>query len=138
MERCDTIQAFNPSFETSLDDCAKLAMGCYFRGMSAISIDATNHDSGASSSAIGPFITASTISLPARFSHSLCFENTNFIQRRNERERARVRNVNDGFERLRHHLPLTSVQRDKRLSKVETLRMAINYIRHLENVLNQC
>lgn len=61
----------------------------------------------------------------------------NFIRRRNERERARVRNVNEGFERLRDALPLTSTQRDKRLSKVETLRLAINYIRHLQAILNE-
>ena len=63
------------------------------------------------------------------------FDSTTFIKRRNERERTRVRNVNDGFERLRNHLPLLPDQRDKRLSKVETLRLAISYIKHLENLL---
>ncbi|KAH9416616.1 hypothetical protein DERP_009980 [Dermatophagoides pteronyssinus] len=48
---------------------------------------------------------------------------------------ALVRNVNDGFERLRNHLPLLPNQREKRLSKVETLRLAISYIKHLQNLL---
>lgn len=70
------------------------------------------------------------ISVP-NFINSSFLESANFIQRRNERERARVKNVNEGFERLRKHLPLTASQREKRLSKVETLRMAIAYIKHL-------
>lgn len=56
-----------------------------------------------------------------------------FIHKRNERERQRVRCVNDGYARLRDHLPREF--EDKRLSKVETLRAAINYIKHLENLL---
>nr|XP_027198691.1 helix-loop-helix protein 6-like [Dermatophagoides pteronyssinus] len=63
------------------------------------------------------------------------FDSSTFIKRRNERERTRVRNVNDGFERLRNHLPLLPNQREKRLSKVETLRLAISYIKHLQNLL---
>ena len=63
------------------------------------------------------------------------FDTSNFIRRRNERERARVRNVNDGFEMLKNRLPLTDIQKEKRLSKVETLRMAINYIHELQDML---
>lgn len=63
------------------------------------------------------------------------FETANFIRRRNERERVRVRNVNAGFERLRLHLPLTPTQKDKRLSKVETLRLAIEYIKRLQEII---
>ena len=63
------------------------------------------------------------------------FDSSTFIKRRNERERTRVRNVNEGFERLRNHLPLLPNQREKRLSKVETLRLAISYIKHLQNLL---
>ncbi|KAL3226909.1 hypothetical protein MRX96_024422 [Rhipicephalus microplus] len=55
--------------------------------------------------------------------------------RRNERERQRVRHVNDGFERLRSRLPLPPRDKDRRLSKVETLRYAISYIRHLQRLL---
>nr|XP_024649402.1 achaete-scute homolog 5 [Macaca nemestrina] len=43
-----------------------------------------------------------------------------FIQKRNERERQRVKCVNEGYARLRGHLP--GALAEKRLSKVETLR----------------
>lgn len=56
-----------------------------------------------------------------------------FIRKRNERERIRVRHVNEGYARLREHLP--DEPTDKRMSKVETLRAAIRYIKHLENLL---
>lgn len=57
-----------------------------------------------------------------------------FIRKRNERERHRVRCVNEGYARLREHLPHEF--EDKRLSKVETLRAAIDYIKHLQGLLN--
>ncbi|XP_043923924.1 achaete-scute homolog 3 [Protopterus annectens] len=56
-----------------------------------------------------------------------------FIRKRNERERQRVKCVNEGYDKLRHHLPKEYVE--KRLSKVETLRAAIKYIKHLQSVL---
>lgn len=56
-----------------------------------------------------------------------------FIRKRNERERHRVRCVNEGYARLREHLP--QELEDKRLSKVETLRAAIHYIKHLQSLL---
>lgn len=56
-----------------------------------------------------------------------------FIRKRNERERIRVRNVNEGYARLRDHLPLEPTE--KRLSKVETLRGAIKYIKLLQTIL---
>ncbi|KAG8238341.1 hypothetical protein J437_LFUL017202 [Ladona fulva] len=55
------------------------------------------------------------------------------VRKRNERERARVRNVNEGFERLKRFLP--EKQRTKRnvpMSKVEVLKETIVYIRRLE------
>ncbi|XP_028255452.1 achaete-scute homolog 4-like [Parambassis ranga] len=57
-----------------------------------------------------------------------------FIRKRNERERHRVRCVNEGYARLREHLPQEF--EDKRLSKVETLRAAIEYIKHLQSLLD--
>ena len=57
-----------------------------------------------------------------------------FIRKRNERERERVRCVNEGYARLREHLPLD--KRDKRISKVETLKFAISYIGELQDLLN--
>ncbi|XP_064627886.1 achaete-scute homolog 5-like [Lineus longissimus] len=58
-----------------------------------------------------------------------------FIRKRNERERERVRCVNDGYSRLRDHLPMEN--KDKRISKVETLRAAIKYIKSLQGLLNE-
>jgi hypothetical protein len=75
-------------------------------------------------------------------------------RRRNERERQRVRSVNEGFERLRKYLPLgcqcqdapkcvaTAVSRARRCqkrrsSKVDVLRAAIVYIRHLQGLLSE-
>jgi len=71
------------------------------------------------------------------------------VARRNARERNRVKQVNNGFAALRQHIPdeiaeifekgspkPASVAAAKKLSKVETLRMAVEYIRHLEEMLN--
>lgn len=68
------------------------------------------------------------------------------VQRRNARERNRVRQVNDGFAALRKHIPEEVASAfesancnrgtNKKLSKVETLRMAVEYIRNLEVLLN--
>ncbi|XP_074774408.1 achaete-scute homolog 3 [Athene noctua] len=56
-----------------------------------------------------------------------------FIRKRNERERQRVKCVNEGYAKLRHHLPKEYLE--KRLSKVETLRAAIKYISYLQAAL---
>ncbi|XP_020909828.1 achaete-scute homolog 2 [Exaiptasia diaphana] len=57
------------------------------------------------------------------------------VARRNARERKRVKLVNDGFVRLRKHVPTDP--KNKKLSKVKTLRSAIDYIRHLQHLLSQ-
>jgi achaete-scute complex protein len=74
-------------------------------------------------------------------------------RRRNERERQRVRSVNEGFERLRRYVPVShqcqngsecvvaTVNRvrrcqRRRCSKVDVLKAAIMYIRHLEGLLD--
>lgn len=176
-------------------------------------------------SSCNPFSIECRIPLPNTLAsdHSILVDNKNFIKRRNQRERIRVKSVNDGFDRLRKHLPAdyeqyldpqspysncflkssgnlnsstnsttsegpdlkssiytafsgnsdeaypeeasppdrkplnqfkdqasigysnssgsstTSIptSKERRLSKVETLRLAINYIRHLENVLSE-
>lgn len=95
-----------------------------------------NISNGSNEEDSNPFSEKCRIPLPG----DLCgpFQDTRtFVRRRNERERARVRNVNDGFERLRRHLPNaeTPEPKDRRLSKVDTLRQAIEYIRHLEDLL---
>lgn len=75
-------------------------------------------------------------------------------RRRNERERQRVRSVNEGFERLRRYLPLSCQIQDgsecematisrarrcqkRRCSKVDVLRAAIVYIKHLQDLLSE-
>ena len=67
------------------------------------------------------------------------------IARRNARERNRVKQVNEGFATLRNRIPeyISEAYNEekgrksaKKLSKVETLRMAVDYIRHLETLLD--
>ncbi|XP_043938340.1 achaete-scute homolog 1a-like [Protopterus annectens] len=54
-------------------------------------------------------------------------------ERRNERERNRVKLVNMGFAKLRQHVP--QIGSNKKMSKVETLRSAVEYIRALQSLL---
>jgi len=65
------------------------------------------------------------------------------VQRRNARERNRVKQVNNGFSNLRQHIPQTIITTltkggrgaSKKLSKVDTLKMAVEYIRGLKDLL---
>ncbi|XP_074659445.1 pancreas transcription factor 1 subunit alpha-like [Tubulanus polymorphus] len=68
-------------------------------------------------------------------------------QAANLRERKRMLSINEAFEGLRAHIP--TLPYEKRLSKVDTLRLAIGYISFLnelvqsdihakENINNQC
>lgn len=67
------------------------------------------------------------------------------VARRNARERNRVKQVNNGFAALRERIPEEVAEvfeahgngrgSVKKLSKVETLRMAVEYIRSLEQCL---
>ncbi|XP_055300653.1 achaete-scute complex protein T8 [Sitodiplosis mosellana] len=68
------------------------------------------------------------------------------VARRNARERNRVKQVNNGFAALRDRIPEEVAEAFeaqgngrgsiKKLSKVETLRMAVEYIRSLERLLD--
>ncbi|KAL1509305.1 hypothetical protein ABEB36_004067 [Hypothenemus hampei] len=69
------------------------------------------------------------------------------VARRNARERNRVKQVNNGFATLRSHIPQSVCQAlspqpnsgrgaSKKLSKVETLRLAVEYIRSLQQMLD--
>lgn len=65
------------------------------------------------------------------------------VQRRNARERNRVKQVNNGFSNLRQHIPqqvITALTKggrgaSKKLSKVDTLKLAVEYIRSLKDLL---
>ncbi|GFO41983.1 pancreas transcription factor 1 subunit alpha [Plakobranchus ocellatus] len=58
----------------------------------------------------------------------------------NMRERRRMKSINDAFEQLRDRIPLaaTNVKGDRRVSKVDTLRLAIRYISYLSKVVKNC
>ena len=51
------------------------------------------------------------------------------------RERNRVKSLKEGFQRLQSSLP--SVPRDTKLSKLDVLFLAINYIRYLNKILEE-
>ena len=95
----------------------------------------SDSDNSSKSAKVSPFSEECLIPLPGGFEGGFMGTRT-FVRRRNERERARVRSVNDGFERLRAHLPIENEPKDRRLSKVETLKFAIQYIEHLQSLLN--
>ncbi|XP_028934651.2 achaete-scute homolog 4 [Ornithorhynchus anatinus] len=83
----------------------------------------------------GPSRRSSYLPLSRQLEASDCAFEPAFIRKRNERERQRVRCVNEGYARLREHLPQELA--DKRLSKAETLRAAIGYIKHLQSLLDR-
>lgn len=57
------------------------------------------------------------------------------VARRNARERNRVKQVNNGFATLRQHIPGAS--KAKKISKVDTLKQAVDYIRSLQELLEE-
>lgn len=57
------------------------------------------------------------------------------ISRRNARERNRVKQVNNGFAALRQHIP--GAARAKKISKVDTLKQAVEYIQNLQLLLDE-
>ena len=54
----------------------------------------------------------------------------------NMRERRRMRTINEAFEGLKCRVP--SAKYDKKISKVDTLRLAIRYISHLSELVSSC
>ena len=56
-------------------------------------------------------------------------------QTANARERTRMRSISAAMLQLRYRLPSSFAPREKKLSKIQTLRLAIRYIGDLWNVL---
>lgn len=56
-------------------------------------------------------------------------------QAANLRERRRMQSINEAFEGLRSHIP--TLPYEKRLSKVDTLKLAINYIGFLSEIVKK-
>ncbi|GFO42131.1 transcription factor ash2 [Plakobranchus ocellatus] len=69
------------------------------------------YDSGVLTNRLSPYSPLCAVPLP----DSLLLE-PGYIHRRNERERDRVRSLNEGYDRLKERLPLRN--KDKRISKV--------------------
>ncbi|XP_071941226.1 achaete-scute homolog 1a-like [Antedon mediterranea] len=67
--------------------------------------------------------------------YTMSHQQTASVARRNERERNRVKLVNTGFDTLRQQLP--NGLETKKMSKVETLRSAVDYIRQLQQLLDE-
>lgn len=72
-------------------------------------------------------------------------DQTQSVLRRNARERNRVKQVNNSFARLRQHIPQSIIADltkgggrgpHKKISKVDTLRIAVEYIRRLQDLLD--
>lgn len=63
------------------------------------------------------------------------FQLNNQRQAANMRERKRMQSINDAFEGLRLQLP--TLPYEKKISKVDTLKMAIGYINFLTDLLNK-
>lgn len=66
------------------------------------------------------------------------------IERRNARERNRVKQVNNGFDRLRQYIPRAIIEPEnggrgpsKKLSKVDTLKYVVKYIQGLKHLLDE-
>ena len=57
-------------------------------------------------------------------------------QAANFRERKRMKTINDAFEGLASRIP--ELQMEKKMSKVDTLRLAIRYIHYLTDLVGQC
>lgn len=67
-------------------------------------------------------------------SHRCVQQHVHQRQAANMRERRRMQSINDAFDGLRAHIP--TLPYEKRLSKVDTLRLAIGYIGFLTELVD--
>ncbi|MCJ8747643.1 hypothetical protein PDJAM_G00155680 [Pangasius djambal] len=110
-----------------------------FRGREPLS-DPSDPDSGSESSSEkwteteGAGVRARGVSVPGRSSSRFRLVGVSKQrQAANARERDRTHSVNTAFSALRTLIPTEPA--DRKLSKIETLRLASSYIAHLANVL---
>ncbi|XP_015782019.1 achaete-scute complex protein T4 [Tetranychus urticae] len=113
------VKSSNPAINSSSSSTEIILVKCRPDSTSStfINFKCENSSSCESSSSSSPSSFSSTVS----------------INKRNERERNRVKLVNIGFQTLRQHIPDGC---KSKMSKVETLRSAVKYIRFLESVLD--
>lgn len=100
----------------SLDDCSGSSPGPYESALSTTS-DQENQ--------LGK--------IPKRRRKKCVQQQVQQRQAANMRERKRMQSINDAFEGLRAHIP--TLPYEKRLSKVDTLRLAIGYIGFLTELV---
>lgn len=124
------LKSGKPKFDSSRDLCRPANALC---GQSNADPYANHQNDVISRPRTDPFSPYCLIPLPTPFGLGLI--DSSCFRRRNERERERVRCVNEGYIRLKEHLPIEN--KEKRLSKVETLRCAIEYIKYLQNLLHE-
>ena len=91
-----------------------------------------------SSTTSNPFAPANCVakssgSKPRKSKQRNTLEQPENVRKRNYRERMRVTQLNEGFEKLKGKIPLPFA--GKKLSKVQTLRTAVEYIRELQKAL---
>ena len=84
-----------------------------------------------------PFAPENRIPLPScrEFPYVESTVSSTSMRRRNARERQRVRSVNEAFLRLKKVLPFPS-DSTHRVSKLEIVRLALDYIQQLECILH--
>ncbi|XP_060079804.1 achaete-scute homolog 2-like [Ylistrum balloti] len=81
----------------------------------------------------GQYVTKNIISCQADSTSCGKRSKISSMSRRNARERRRVKMINLGYETLRDHVP-AGIE-NKKLSKVDTLRSAVDYIKQLQHLL---
>lgn len=82
----------------------------------------------------GQYLNRNIITCPADSTSCTKRTKVSSMSRRNARERRRVKLINLGYETLRDHVP-AGIE-NKKLSKVDTLRSAVDYIKQLQDLLS--
>lgn len=113
------------------DMSANLALRTHRASLSSDGYDSTSSTDGGVTSSTKPDDNTSAEADHKRQAKAATLSKAR--QAANARERARTHSVNVAFSALRTHIPTEPANR--KLSKIETLRLAVSYIAHLETVL---